>query len=95
MMRRGVQRHGIFRTTLRASAFLGIALLAACGINPDDRTQGGAAAGAGTGAAIGLIGGPVGVVVGAVIGGGAGALTGASTKPQTVNLGPPPWSNTN
>jgi len=35
------------------------------------------------------------VVVGAVIGGGAGALTGASTKPQDVNLGPPPWSHEN
>jgi hypothetical protein len=74
---------------------LGVVLLAACGTSADDRTTGGAAAGAGTGAAIGLIGGPVGVVVGALIGGGAGALTGATTKPQLVNLGPPPWSATN
>jgi hypothetical protein len=94
-MRRATVRHGMLRTTMRASAILGIGLLAACGTNPNDRTQGGAAAGAGTGAAIGLIGGPIGVVVGAVIGGGAGALTGASTTPQTVNLGTPPWSNTN
>ena len=85
-------RHGALRTSLRIGAILGVALLAACGTNPEDRTQGGAAAGAGTGATIGLIGGPVGVVVGAVIGGGVGALTGASTKPQQVNLGPPPWS---
>ena len=82
------------RATMRSAATLGVALLAACGINPDDRTTGGAATGAGTGAAIGLIGGPIGVVVGAVIGGGAGALTGAATKPQDVNLGPPPWSKT-
>jgi phage tail tape-measure protein len=88
-------RHGNLRTALRAAAILGVALLAACGSNPDDRTQGGAVAGAGTGAAIGLVGGPIGVVVGAVIGGGAGALTGASTKPQQLNLGTPPWSNQN
>jgi phage tail tape-measure protein len=88
-------RNGALRTTLRTGATLGVALLAACGNNPDDRTTGGAAAGAGTGAAIGLVGGPIGVVVGAVIGGGAGALTGATTKPQDVNLGPPPWSSSN
>ena len=88
-------RHGALRTGLRTGAILGVTLLAACGTDPNDRTQGGAAAGAGTGAAIGLIGGPIGVVVGAVIGGGAGALTGASTNAQQVNLGPPPWSNQN
>jgi hypothetical protein len=48
-----------------------------------------------TGAAIGLIGGPIGVAVGAVIGGGAGALTGASTESKDLNLGAPPWSETN
>ena len=80
------------RAGVRAGLVGCVALLAACGNNPDDRTQGGAAAGAGTGATIGLIGGPIGVVVGAVIGGGAGALTGATTKPQDINLGPPPWS---
>jgi hypothetical protein len=80
------------RTILRTGAILGVGLLAACGTSPDDRTTGGAATGAGTGATIGLIGGPIGVVVGAVIGGGAGALTGATTKPEDVNLGPPPWS---
>lgn len=85
--------HGAMRTSIRLILLAGMALLAACGTDPNDRTQGGAAAGAGTGAAIGLIGGPIGVVVGAVIGGGAGALTGASTTPQTVNLGSPPWSN--
>ena len=71
------------------------ALLAGCGSSEPDRTQGSAAGGAATGAAFGLIGGPVGVVVGAVIGGGAGALAGASTKPQDINLGAPPWSDTN
>ncbi len=85
-------RHGTLRTALRTGAILGVGLLGACGTSPDDRTTGSAAGGAGTGAAIGLIGGPVGVVVGAVIGGGAGALAGATTKPQDVNLGPPPWS---
>lgn len=87
--------HMTFRVATRAGLLVGLMLLAACGTNADDRTQGGAAAGAGTGAAIGLIGGPVGVVVGAVIGGGAGALTGATTKPDTINLGAPPWSNSN
>ncbi len=85
----------VARTWWRTSGILGVTLLAACGNNPNDRTQGGAVAGAGTGATIGLIGGPIGVVVGAVIGGGAGALAGASTKPQEVNLGPPPWSHEN
>ena len=79
--------------TMRLIALAGMAALAGCGTNPTDRTQGGAAAGAATGAGIGIIGGPVGVAVGAVIGGGAGALTGASTKPSTVNLGEPPWSD--
>jgi hypothetical protein len=68
-----------------------VLLLAACGTDPRDRVQGGAAAGAATGAGIGLLGGPVGVVVGAVIGGGAGALAGASTEPSQVNLGGPLW----
>jgi hypothetical protein len=68
-------------------------VLAACGTDPNDRVQGGAAGGATTGAGIGLIGGPVGVLLGGVIGGGAGALTGASSSPSTVNLGAPPWSN--
>lgn len=85
----------LFRPRLlrAAAAILSLALLAGCGQDPKDRTQGGAAAGAGTGAAIGLIGGPVGVVVGGVIGGGVGAITGASTNAHDVNLGPPPWSN--
>jgi hypothetical protein len=87
--------YGAIRTFIRAAALAGAALLAACGSDPQDRTQGGAAAGASTGAAVGLVGGPIGVVVGAVIGGGAGALTGASTTPQTLNLGRPPWSDKN
>ena len=91
-MRHAHLRTTLLRTTGWAGAIVGVALLAACGNNADDRTTGGAAAGAGTGATIGLIGGPIGVVVGAVIGGGAGALTGATTKPQDVDLGPPPWS---
>ncbi len=70
-----------------------VALLAACGTDPNDRTEGGAAGGAATGATIGLLGGPIGVLAGAVIGGGAGALTGAVTGPNTVDLGAPPWSD--
>jgi hypothetical protein len=76
---------------MRTTAVIAVAIpLSACGTQPD-RTQSGAA----TGAAVGLIGGPVGVVVGAVIGGGAGALTGASTDSKDLNLGAPPWKNTN
>jgi hypothetical protein len=70
-----------------------LSLLAACGTDPGDRTEGGAAGGAASGAAIGLLGGPIGVVAGLVIGGGAGALTGAVTGPKTVDLGSPPWSD--
>ncbi|MCW3477180.1 glycine zipper domain-containing protein [Limobrevibacterium gyesilva] len=70
-----------------------LALLAACGTNPQERTTGGAAAGAATGAGIGALAGPPGMVVGAVVGGGAGAVTGAATKPDDVNLGKPPWTN--
>jgi phage tail tape-measure protein len=67
--------------------------LAACGTDPTDRVQGGAAAGAATGAGIGIIGGPVGMALGAVVGGGAGAITGASTDAKQVDLGSPPWSD--
>jgi len=49
--------------------------------------------GAATGAAIGVIGGPVGVVVGGLVGGAAGATSAAVTRPQDVDLGPPPWSH--
>ena len=70
-----------------------VGLLAACGSEEPERTQGGAATGAATGAAVGLIGGPVGVVVGGLIGGAAGATTGAATKPNAIDLGPPPWSD--
>jgi phage tail tape-measure protein len=70
-----------------------LALLAACGTTPKERTTGGAAAGAATGAGIGALAGPPGVVVGALVGGGAGAATGAATSPKDVNLGKPPWTN--
>ena len=73
--------------------FGALTLLAACGQTEPERAQGGAAGGAATGAAIGLPGGPVGVVVGGLIGGAAGATTGAVTSPQTLDLGPPPWSS--
>lgn len=72
-----------------------LALLAACGTNPQERTSGGAAAGAATGAVVGAIAGPPGMVVGAVVGGGAGAVTGATTSPSQVNLGRPVWDNPN
>jgi phage tail tape-measure protein len=70
-----------------------LALLAACGTDPQDRAEGGAATGAASGAAIGIIGGPIGVVGGALIGGGVGALAGVGTSPSQVNLGTPPWSD--
>jgi uncharacterized membrane protein len=79
-------------TTLKVAVLLTLFALSACGTDPRDRTQGGAAAGAATGASIGLLGGPIGVALGAVIGGGAGALTGASTSPNTLNLGGPIWA---
>ncbi len=68
-------------------------LLAACGTDPNDRVQGGAATGAATGAGIGILGGPVGVVVGGLIGGGAGAITGATVPARDMNMGAPPWSD--
>ncbi len=72
-----------------------LALLAACGTGPRERTTGGAAAGAATGAGIGALGGPVGALAGAGIGAGVGAVGGATTTPQQVNLGAPPWNNPN
>ena len=74
-------------------AFGALTLLAGCGQSEPERAQGGAATGAATGATIGLLGGPIGVVAGGLIGGAAGATTGAVTKPSTLNLGPPPWSD--
>jgi hypothetical protein len=68
-------------------------LLAGCGSSEPERAQGGAATGAATGAAIGIIGGPVGILAGGLIGGAAGATTGAVTSPNSVDLGPPPWSD--
>lgn len=84
-----LRRHG------SRAAVLGtvLALLAACGTDPADRTEGAAAAGAASGATIGLIGGPFGVVGGALVGGGVGALTAVATSPSQVNLGAPPWSH--
>ena len=86
---------GVLKRCMSRAATLtaALALLAACGTDPNDRTEGGAAGGAATGAVVGLLGGPIGVVVGAVIGGGAGALTGAVTGPKSVDLGAPPWSD--
>ena len=81
------------RSVITVGAFAGILLLGACGTEQPDRAQGGPATGAATGAAIGIVGGPVGVVIGGLIGGAAGATTGAVTKPDTVDLGPPPWSD--
>jgi hypothetical protein len=66
---------------------------AACGTNPSDRTTGGAAAVTAAGAGVGALGGPVGALAGAAICGGVGAIAGATTSPSDVNLGPPPWSN--
>ena len=76
------------------AALITAAVLSACGTTQPDRTEGGAASGAATGAAVGLIGGPVGVLVGALIVGGAGALTGAAVDHRDLNLGAPPWGDT-
>jgi hypothetical protein len=73
------------------AALITAAVLSACGTTQPDRTEGGAASG---GAAVGLIGGPVGVLVGALIGGGTGALTGAAVDHRDLNLGAPPWGDT-
>lgn len=77
---------------IMSAAALGL-LVAACGTDPQERVQGGAAAGAATGAGIGALGGPVGALAGAAIGGGAGAITGAATDSRDVNLGRPVWEN--
>jgi phage tail tape-measure protein len=82
------------QSVIRIGAVAALALLAACGTNAADRTEGGAATGAASGAAIGALGGPIGVAAGAVIGGGAGAVTGAVTTPKQVNLGKPVWEDT-
>lgn len=75
---------------IMSAAAIGL-LVAACGTDPQERVQGGAAAGAATGAGIGALGGPVGALAGAAIGGGAGAITGATTESRDVNLGRPIW----
>jgi phage tail tape-measure protein len=80
---------------LNVIALGALCALAACGTQPKERAEGGAAAGAATGAAVGALAGPPGMVAGALIGGGAGAATGAATSPQQVNLGKPPWNNPN
>jgi phage tail tape-measure protein len=81
------------RGTLAVASVLSLTLLAACGQKQPERAEGGAAAGAATGATVGLVGGPVGVVAGGAIGAVAGGATGAATKPSTVNVGAPPWSD--
>jgi phage tail tape-measure protein len=81
------------RRTIAVAAVLSLTLLAACGEKQPERAEGGAAAGAATGATVGLVGGPVGVVAGGAIGAVAGGATGAATKPSTVNVGSPPWSD--
>ncbi len=83
------------RVWVKIAAVGALALLAGCGTNPTDRTQGGALAGAATGAGVGAFGGPVGAAVGAVVGGGAGAITGAATSPSQLNLGQPVYKNPN
>lgn len=85
--------HTVAPRLLAPLALAAVLLLSACGQDPGDRTEGGAAAGAATGATIGILGGPIGVVGGALIGGGAGAITGAVTSPNQVNLGGPIWSS--
>jgi len=67
-------------------------MLAACGTNTADRTEGGAATGAAAGAVIGaaccfLVG----AIPGAIVGGAIGAGTGYATTPDQVDLGKPVW----
>ncbi len=81
------------RTLLQVAALGSLALLAACGTTPSDRTGGGALAGAATGAGVGALAGPPGAVVGAAVGAGAGAVTGAVTSPSQLNLGKPVYDN--
>ena len=83
------------RVTMGVIAIGAVCALAACGTQPKERAEGGAAAGAATGAAVGALAGPPGMAVGALVGGGAGAVTGASTSPKDLNLGKPPWNNPN
>ncbi len=75
------------RTLLLVAAIGSMALLAACGTNPSDRTGGGALAGAATGAGVGALAGPPGMVVGGAIGAGAGAVTGAVDQPEPAQSG--------
>jgi phage tail tape-measure protein len=81
------------RREVHVFAVTALGILAACGTQPKERTTGGAAAGAATGAGVGALAGPPGMAVGALIGGGAGAATGAATSPKDINLGKPPWTN--
>ena|SRR5579872_2511116 len=73
----------------------GLALLAACGTTPGERTTGGAATGALGGATVGALAGPVGAGIGALVGASAGAIGGGVTTPQEVNLGRPVWGSPN
>jgi hypothetical protein len=79
------------RSFFAVAALVSVSLLAACGSKEPERAQGGAAAGAATGAAVGVVGGPVGVLAGGAIGAATGATAGAATKPSQVNMGAPPW----
>ena len=81
------------RLVTALAAIVSLSLLGACGHREPERAEGGAAAGAASGAAIGALAGPPGVVGGALIGGAAGGVTAAATKPNDVNLGPPPWQD--
>lgn len=67
--------------------------LTACGTDPKDRIEGGAATGATTGMAIGILAGPPGIIAGAIIGGGLGAATGATVPEDNLDLGEPIWKN--
>ena len=79
---------------IRMIVFCGLLItLTACGTDPKDRTQGGAAAGATAGATVGMWAGPPGMVVGAFIGGGLGALSGATIPEENLDLGEPVWKN--
>lgn len=77
------------QSALRATLYIALLGLAACGSSTGDRAISGGAIGAGAGAVGGLLlGAPV---AGAVLGGAAGAAAGALTKEDDINLGKPVW----
>ena len=75
-----------------AGAVVAMALaLSACGTNPGDRVESGAAIGGGAGLVIGAAFGGIGVIPAGLVGAAIGAGTGAITNPRQIDLGKPVW----